>query len=303
MAQIPMRSPIAVLVNAAAGAGAPEKICAGLAERFRSAGLDARLVLARNPAEFTAALERALGDAPQAIVAGGGDGTISSAASRLVGTGIALGVLPLGTRNHFARDLHIPDDAAQAVQNIVAGHLATVDVGEVNGRYFLNNASLGIYPEIVRDREHQQRHLGVRKWRAFLHGMLAVLRRYPFLDVRLTVDGQDLRRRTPFVFVGNNEYRMEGFGMGGRTRLNAGKLNIYLARRAGRLRLLQLALMALLARLHEAADVEVFTAAEILVDTRRRRVRVAIDGEVSDMDAPLRFRIRPGALRVIVPHP
>jgi diacylglycerol kinase family enzyme len=220
-----------------------------------------------------------------------------------VGTGIALGVLPLGTLNHFARDLHIPGDAAGAVQNIAAGNVAAIDAGEVNGRYFLNNASLGIYPAIVRGRERQQRHLGAGKWLAFLRATLAVLRRNPFVDVRLTVDGEELRRSTPFVFVGNNDYCMEGWCMGERKCLTAGKLNVYIARHTGRLGLLKLALRALVGRLHEAADLEVFSAAQVLVETHRRRIRVATDGEVTGMDSPLRFRIRPGALRVIVPAP
>ena len=302
MERAALLAPVAVLVNAAAGS-AQEGACEGLAERFRSVGRDATVILARSPAEFGAALDRAIGEAPQAIVAGGGDGTISSVAARLAGSDIALGVLPLGTLNHFARDLRIPGDVDQAVRTIVAGHVATVDVGEVNGRCFLNNASLGIYPEIVRHREHQQQRMGTGKWPAFLHATLAVLRRYPFVDVRLTVDGQELRRRTPFVFVGNNEYCMEGLKMGERACLDAGKLNIYLARRTGRLGLLKLALMALLGRLHDAGDLEVFNAPELLVETHRRRIRVATDGEVTEMDMPLRFRIRPRALRVLVPNP
>ena len=298
-----MSSPIAAVINASAGNGTPESVFGGLAGLFRSAGLEAKVTLARSAAEFSAALERAIAEAPATIVAGGGDGTISSVASRLVGSAIALGVLPLGTLNHFARDLRIPAEPGDAVRTIAAGNVATVDVGEVNGRFFVNNASLGIYPEIVRGRERQQRRLGSGKWPAFLHATLAVLRRYPYLDVRLTVDGKELRRRTPFVFVGNNEYCMEGLGMGERACLDAGRLNIYLARHTGRLGLLKLAFMALLGRLHEVPDLEVFNAAELLVETRHRSIRVATDGEVSRMEAPLRFRIRPGALRVIVPLP
>lgn len=297
-----MPSRIAVIINASAGTGTPAEALDGLAGQFRSDGLDAQVTFARNPAEFKAAVDRALNEAPHAVVAGGGDGTISTVAARLVGTGISLGVLPLGTLNHFARDMHIPADIAGAVRCIAAGNVVNVDVGELNGSFFLNNASLGIYPAIVRDRD-QQRRLGAGKWTAFMRASIAVLRRYPFLDVRLTVNGEECQRRTPFVFVGNNEYCMEGVNLGGRGCLDAGKLNVYVTRQMGRLGLLRLAAMALLGRLREARDLEVFSAGEILVETRRRRVRVAMDGEVARMDAPLRFRIRPGALRVIVPAP
>jgi len=296
-----MPSRIVVIINASAGAGTSTEAIDGLTEQFRSAGLDAQVTSARNRAELVAAEERALGEAPHAVVAGGGDGTVSIVASRLVGTEIALGVLPLGTLNHFAKDLHIPVDIAEAARNIIAGNVGTVDVGEVNGRFFLNNSSLGIYPEIVRDREIQQRRLGAGKWPAFMRATLAVLRRYPFLSVRLIVNGEDHRRRTPFVFIGNNEYRMEGFNVGQRARLDAGKLSLYVTRHTGRLGLLRLAAMALLGTLRQAKEFEALTAEEILIETHHGRLRVALDGEVTLIDTPLRYRIRPGALRVIVP--
>jgi YegS/Rv2252/BmrU family lipid kinase len=296
-------SRIIVIANASAGTGGAREALSAVAQQFRAAGIEAEIVFARSTEAFVAAAERAPREKPRAVVAAGGDGSVSTVAARLVGTGTALGVLPTGTLNHFARDLHIPTDLPQAVENIIAGNVAQVDVGEVNGRVFLNNSSLGIYPEIVRNREEQQRRLGTGKWPAFLHATLAVLRREPFLDVRLAVDGQELRRRTPFVFVGNNEYCMEGLSMGERKRLDGGCLNIYLARHRGRAGLLRLALMALFGRLREAGDLEMFNAAELLVETRRRRIRVAADGEVAKTDSPVRFRIRPGALRVIVPRP
>jgi len=122
------------------------------------------------------------------IVAGGGDGTISLVASALIDSGKVLGVLPLGTLNHFAKDLRIPIDFEEAAQNLVSGSTVKVDVGEVNGRIFLNNSTLGLYPTLVREREKQQR-LGWRKWPAFVWAAIAALRRYPFVSVRVSVDG------------------------------------------------------------------------------------------------------------------
>ena len=270
--------------------------------RSRAAGLQARVKLIHHGEEIEATVAQALKQGASTVVAGGGDGTVSAVAAPLVGTQTALGVLPLGTLNHFARDLHIPFEIAEAAKIIIAGNVAAVDVGEVNGRVFLNNSSLGIYPEIVRGREFHQKHQGMGKWPAFLRATLAVLRRHPFLSVRVQVNGEFHARRTPFVLIGNNEYCMEGMNAGKRTCLDAGKLSIYLTRRRGtRLGLLRLAFKTLLGTLHEAKEFEALTAAEILIEPRHGRVKVAMDGELTMLDAPLRYRSRPGALRVIVP--
>lgn len=124
------------------------------------------------------------------------------------------------------------------------------------------------------------------------------------MDVRLRVNGEDRRRRTPFVLIGNNEYRMESLDGGCRARIDAGKLSLYLTRHRGsRWGLLKLAAKALLGTLRQATEFEALTATDFLIETRRRRLKVAMDGEVTVMATPLRYRIRPGALRVIVPVP
>jgi diacylglycerol kinase family enzyme len=218
-----------------------------------------------------------------------------------VGSEKTLGVLPLGTLNHFARDLKIPNDLEHAAHAIVSGHTVSVDVGEVNGRIFLNNSSLGLYPTIVREREKQQK-LGSGKWPAFIWAAVTAFRRYPFLDVRLSVDGKEFHRRTPFVFVGNNEYVMESLNIGLRDCLDRGQLSLYIAHRTGRWGLVRLALRALLGRLREEKDFLAMCTPEVKIETRRKRLRVAYDGEVDVMETPFHYRVRPGALRVIVPN-
>jgi diacylglycerol kinase family enzyme len=236
----------------------------------------------------------------QVIVAGGGDGTINAVANELMGTSITLGVLPLGTFNHFAKDLHIPQGLEDAARNLITGHAVPVDVGEVNGRIFLNNSSLGIYPHIVRQREQEQKN-GRHKWVALVRASLSVLEHYSLLRVRLRVDGKDSWRRTPMVFVGNNKYEMEGLNFGARKKLDAGELSLCVANCARRVDLLRLAFLALFGRLHEAGDFEVLSASEISIETRRPRISVSTDGEVIQMNTPLNYCIHPGALRVIVP--
>ena len=293
---------IVAIVNAGSGQGNDQALVERLAGLFEAAHLPVRIELAHGGDEIAAAVKKAVAERPRMIVAGGGDGTVSTVAAALVDTRIVLGVLPLGTLNHFAKDLQIPLELADAVAVLAEGRVARVDVGEVNGRIFVNNSSLGLYPDIVRDRERQQKRLGRGKWPALAWASLAALHRYPFLGVRLSVDGKDALRRTPFVFIGNNEYLMEGFAIGERSAIDGGQLSLYVAQRPGRWRLLLLAMRALTGRLRQARDFDARLATEIVIQSRRRRLRVATDGEVTVMTPPLEYRVRPAALVVMRPQ-
>ena len=258
------------------------------------------MTVAHGGEQIIAAAQQAVQQGARTVVAGGGDGTVNAVASVLLGTGIALGVLPLGTLNHFAKDLRIPLTLEGAVEVIVRGRIRHVDVGEVNCRIFLNNSSLGLYPNIVRKREKQQR-LGRGKWPAALWATVSALRRFPFLHVRLKIGAQEVPRRTPFVFVGNNEYLMHGLSIGERKVLDGGKLSLYVAQNPGRLALLRFALRALFGRLAQARDFDVVLVENMEIETRHKHLRVATDGEVSMMRTPLSYRVRPRALTVIAP--
>ena len=290
-----------VIINATAGSGRTVEWAEALTGKFRASGLQVEVTLVQNVAHMITTAQRALRLGAPIIVAGGGDGTINAVASVLTGTGTPLGVLPLGTLNHFAKDLHIPLELDEAIRSIATGRTVRIDVGEINDKIFLNNSSLGLYPDIVRGREKLQRRLGRGKWSAFFWATLAALRRYPFLNARLTIDGVEHVRRAPFIFIGNNEYLMEGFNIGTRARLDAGVLSLYLAQRMGRLGLVRLAFSSLFGRLRQERDFDALTTREIRIDTRHKRLRVSTDGEVTLMAMPLRYRIRSGALRVIVP--
>lgn len=292
---------VRALINATAGQGCPGDWPAALEGKFRERGLQAQVTLARSGEQLLAAAKKAVQDGASMIVAGGGDGTVSAVASCLADTGVRLGVLPMGTLNHFARDLGIPLELDAALDVIAHGRELAVDMGEVNGRLFINNSSLGLYPDIVLDRERQRQRLGRGKWAALLAASLHAARRYPVLSLQLEVDAKAMERRSAFVFVGNNEYRMEGFEIGERRGLSGGELSLYVTQRTGRFGLLRLALRALAGRLQQARDFDVLTAKAVVVHTARRRMRVAADGEVTLMPTPLHYRIRPGVLRVAVP--
>jgi diacylglycerol kinase family enzyme len=293
--------PVLVIVNGDAGSGHDEAAATRLRAALAAAGLDAELVLAGSGAQMIAAARDAVAGGAKLVAAGGGDGTMNAVASVLAGTNVVFGVLPMGTLNHFAKDLGIPLELEEAVRNLATGRPKRVDVGEVNGRVFLNNSSLGLYPDIVRDRERQQRRLGRGKWPAALWATLAALRRYPFLSMRLHVGGEQLARRTPFVFIGNNRYTMEGLAIGERERIDDGLLSLYVAQTPTRLGLLRFAFDALRGKLGKRDDFDVLHAPELEIVAYRKHLRVATDGEVTVMQPPLRYRVRPGALTVMVP--
>jgi diacylglycerol kinase family enzyme len=291
---------IAVVLNASAGHGTAAKVADRLREIFAAAGREARITLARGGPEINAAMQRAVEDGCDTLVVGGGDGTINCGASAVVGRKISLGVLPLGTLNHFAKDLGIPLDLDEATKVVLEGIVCQVDVGEVNGRVFLNNSSLGVYPAIVRLRERYRTKVR-GKWIAALWAGLTVLRRNPFMAVRIVVEGEKIVRRTPFVLVANNEYQMSGIHAGTRESLTRGRLALYVLNAEQRPGLLRLAWQVLLKGAERAKEIDLITVEEAMIETQRRRLQVATDGEVFTLDSPLRYRMRAGALRVHVP--
>jgi diacylglycerol kinase family enzyme len=292
---------VPVLINATAGQGCPVGTPADIEKKFGDHGLQAQVTLAHSGEQLLAAAKRAVRDGASLVVAGGGDGTMSAVAACVAGTGARLGVLPMGTLNHFAKDLGIPLELDGAIDVIAGGRELAADMGEVNGRLFINNSSLGLYPDIVLDRERQRQRLGRGKWAALLAASVHAARRYPVLSLQIEVDGKPMQRRSAFVFIGNNDYRMEGFEIGERRCLSAGKLSLYVTQRTGRFGLLRLALRALVGRLRQASDFDMLAAESLVVHTAHRRMRVAADGEVTLMETPLHYRVRPGALRVVVP--
>ena len=292
--------PIAIVLNGSSGHGTAAKLADRLGEIFADAGREARITLAEGGAEINASMRRAVEGGCDALVAGGGDGTINSAASAVIGRKIPLGVLPLGTLNHFAKDIGIPLDIDEAAKVVLQGVVCKVDVGEVNDRIFLNNSSLGAYPAIVRLRDRYRTKVR-GKWIAALWAGLTVMRRNPFMAVRIVVEEKAIVRRTPLVLVANNEYRASGIQAGTRESLARGRLALYVLNAERRPGLLRLAWEVLLKGAEQAKEIDLVTVEEATIETRRRRLQVATDGEVFTLESPLNYRIRPGALRVYVP--
>lgn len=290
----------AIILNAGSGDGAAESARDTLQSLFTAAGHDVTVTLVQSGGDIRAAVQDALNRNAQTIIAGGGDGTVNGVAQLMVGHSAHLGVLPLGTLNHFARDLDIPLDLREAAQVILDGTSLRVDVGEVNGRFFLNNSSLGLYPRIVQLRERYKAR-GAFKWLVAIWATLRVIGASRPLRVRLHIDGRDVVRTTPLVFIGNNEYRMAGFDAGSRESVVGGQLALYVVKTDGQWRLLRLVWRILTGTAQRSGELALVRATEATIKTSRSTLLVAVDGEVELMNAPLRYRIRAAALTVHVP--
>ncbi|MCU1500042.1 MAG: diacylglycerol kinase family lipid kinase [Acidimicrobiales bacterium] len=296
-----------VLVNGAAGSvddsddGAQAQ---AIEEAFAAAGSEAEVSVVA-PADFGATMRRiwAGDDRPAAIVVAGGDGTVNCAAGEAAGTDIVLAVLPLGTFNHFAKDLDMPTGLAEAAAALVDGEVRAVDVAEVNGRAFVNNSALGVYPEMVAIRDVIRDQRGWGKVRAVPLAVYRVLRDFPVHRLDLSGPGYQRQRvRTPFVFVGNGVFDNEDGGLVVRDSLSDGQLGVSVARVVSRWKLIATMLRALVAGTGQARDLDVVQLPELTVGARTRRLQVALDGEITWMDAPLHYRCRPGALQVLGPR-
>ncbi len=294
-----MAQPVEVIINAGSGSVVQEETPHRLRERFLELGVTSTIHLAKSGDDVVSLAKSAV-ERSDIIVAGGGDGTISTVAIEVAKVGKTLGILPLGTLNNFSKDLGISQDLSSAVDTIATGDVRVIDLGEVNGRTFINNSSIGLYPRIVLRRQEQQR-LGRGKWSAAFWAALQMFRLSPFLKVRIEIDGKSFLRKTPFVFVGNNEYEMDLYNIGRRVSLNEGELSVYFLHRGGRWGVTLLLFHTLFGGLRQWEDFEEVSTAAVTIQTRKRKLHVAVDGEVITMTTPLNYRTLPKALKVIVP--
>ena len=243
-----------------------------------------------------------LAGACDVLAAAGGDGTVSAVATAAVRSGTTLAIIPTGTLNHFARDAGIPIDLDQAMALIGTGRERAVDVGVVNGQFFLNNVSLGSYPRMV----NQRNALEARGRSRPVAAAMAIARtwwRLRKLTAVLSIDGREIVRRSPFIVVGNGNYVLSGLSLGMREDMSSGRLSLYVAPSTGRIGALTLPFRALAGKLEEYERFETIYAETITAAFHHRRIETGIDGEVRILESPLNFELRRGALRVLVPCP
>lgn len=292
---------VTVLLNRGGGAvKADPDVVGKITEAFRTVGVDARVELIDGG--DCAVRCRALAEREDdLIVVGGGDGTISAAASALVGTKTLLGVLPLGTLNHFARDLEIPENLDEAARLIAKGHAREVDVAEMNDHIFINNSAIGLYPLMVRDRDVQRRKLGRSKRVAMIVASLRTLARFGHQRLNLTINDEKAVVDTPLLFVGNNDYRLDLGAPGQRESVEDGCLSVYVMRKKTRRGFVAASLRALFNRERPDDMVRLERVERLRVGSDRPALAVSLDGEVVRAQPPLEYTIRKKALRVIAP--
>jgi diacylglycerol kinase family enzyme len=295
-----LKRAIPVVINRGGGAAsrAGDALEGQITEAFESVGLTADIHLVDGEA-LTSTIERLAKTGAVAI--GGGDGTQGCAAAILAKAGAIHGVLPLGTRNNLARELGVPLDLAGAAKVIAGGHTQAIDLGTVNGKSFVNNASIGIYPKLVELREAERARTGVPKWIANVPASWSVLRNLRHHRFRLTLDGATEPVVTPLLFIGNNLYSLDAGKVGTRDALDDGKMSVFAVARNTRWGLIAFALRTLRGKSDPAGDFATLGTCKTLTVAGRRRIRIALDGEVMRMTSPLQFEIAPGALKVFVP--
>ncbi len=292
---------IPVLVNRTGGTAAAmgDGLADAVKQGFEKTGtaIDLRLV---DGDDLKDAVRAAVG-AP-IVVVGGGDGTLGGAADIVAGSGTALGVLPLGTRNHLAQELRIPLDLAGAAAVIAAGRTRRIDLARANGHVFINNASIGLYPLLVEFRDAERERHPMPKWLAAVPATFATLKRLRHHRLRLDLPGSHREIVTPMLFVGNNSYTLAAGRVGQREALDGGTLSVFAVARSTRIALIGLAFRTLTGRADAAHDFAAIGECDTLrVDGGSHDVSVALDGEVVRLSLPIAFTINAGALRVVAP--
>jgi diacylglycerol kinase family enzyme len=241
------------------------------------------------------------------VVAAGGDGTINAMAQATLGSGCPFGVLPQGTFNYFSRTHGIPSDTADATRLLLTARAHPVQVGLVNDRVFLINASLGMYPELLEDREAFKKKFGRTRLVAVGAGVVTVLRHHRQLRLFIEQGGSTRQMRTPTLFVGNNPLQLEQAGIPEAPLLEQGQLAAVTLRPMGALTMLWLAVRGAFGQLGEADSVTSFAFRRIVVQPAMpygsRRLKVATDGEIAWLRAPIEFRVAPEALLLLKPDP
>ncbi len=295
-----MESTIGVVINVSSGAASTEQKLNQLKSAFSNCSVDPEYFLIHKGLSAGEITKKAVAKGHGLIVACGGDGTINAVASELLDTGVALGVLPFGTFNHLAQDLNIPQELDDAVRVLVEGKSVLIDAGEVNGLLFLNNSSIGLYSKLVHYRDEHQKEGWSKRW-ALIKAILTSVGKYSFLNVEMDIDGSHSLVKTPLVFIGNNFYEIEGLNIGSRNNLDDGLFCVYIIKHSGRMHLASLVVRALFGKLRGHEKFDEFTTDAVTLTTRKRFLKVALDGEIVTLESPLRYSMKKRALKVIVP--
>jgi diacylglycerol kinase family enzyme len=302
--------PLYIILNAGSGHDDKAVTRATIERVLSAAGRRYTMVVVAKPSELDATTRRTVEEAHHAggiVVACGGDGTINTVAQAMLGSGCAFGVLPQGTFNYFGRRHGIPADTAAAARVLVTAQPHPVQVGLVNERVFLVNASLGLYPRLLEDRETWKHQLGRSRLVAVVAGMVSLFRHRRQLHISVEERGAVHRIRTPTLFVGNNALQLTEIGVPLAGAVDAGELAAIVLKPVGDLSMLWLLLRGAFGTLGDADNVTSYAFDTMTVRRlgllRRRWMKVATDGEVMHLREPLEFRVSPQPLQLLKPDP
>lgn len=307
----PRTPPLFIVFNPGSGASDAVQVRRTIEEGCSAAGREMHLLTVDGTNSLGAiaaeAVRRASG-CGGVVVAAGGDGTVNAVAQATLGSACTFGVLPQGTFNYFSRTHGIPTDTAMALQLLLhagAQDVHDVQVGLVNERVFLVNASLGLYPKLLEDREGWKQQLGRHRWVGFLAALATLLGRYRSLRLQIDWQGRQRKVRTPTLFVGNNALQMEQLGLPLAQAIDAGDLAGIMLRPVSRLAMIALLLRGAFGQLGSAEQLLSLAIQRLTVHAARpfgaRRIKVATDGETAWMTLPLVFSVSPQPLRLIRP--
>lgn len=293
-------------MNAAAGHSDSDQERETLARIFREAGRECEFLLLGEAGSLAETARRAVAKARECggvVVAAGGDGTINGVAQIVLGSGVTFGVLPQGTFNYFGRAHGVPQETDAAAAALLRATVQEVQVGLVNDRVFLVNGSLGLYPKLLEEREAMKSQLGRSRAVAMLAALRTLLRKQIPQRLVIECDGATRVLRTPTLFVGNNALQLDRLGFKEAEALQRGQLAAVVMRPGGLFSMLAMMLRGLMGRLGDAEKVDAFAFRSLTVSSRRKRVfKVATDGEIHWLTAPLVFRVAPEPLRLLVPR-
>ena len=297
-----------IVMNQGSGAAGKDEVRAAIAAELERAGRRFRFVPVAPGQILQACREggRRAREHGGILVAAGGDGTMNCAAQAAVAHDCPLGVIAQGTFNLFARQLGLPLEPAEAARALLAGRPEPVQVGWVNQRAFLVNASVGLYPKLLADREAAKQKLGRRRWIAMLAALKSLLEWRLQLVLDAELDGRLTQMRTASVFVCNNRLQLERIGVEPDVvaQTGEGRLAVLLVPAMGTWAKLRMLAAAAVGKLAADREIRSFTLRTLAVGTRHvRRLKVATDGEVQWMELPLRFTVAPRPLRVMLPPP
>jgi diacylglycerol kinase family enzyme len=300
--------PVFVIVNAGSGRHAVQDKIAPLRAVLEESGRAYEFLVAANGKQLAAVARRAVELAKRQggiLVVAGGDGTINAVGQIALKHELPIGVVPGGTFNYLSRAHGIPQDPDEAMRAILDGTVKPVQAGLVNDKVFFVNASLGLYPQLLEDREAYKRRYGRSRVVAVWSALVTLLSQRQQLEIDLDADGCRRHLRTPTLFVGNNRLQLEQVGIVEAAALDRGRLVAITAKPLGTVSSLRLMLRGFLGRLGEAPEVSSFAFETLTVQVgrrgRRSRVKVATDGEIAYMPTPLTFRPSPQPLQLIVP--